>query len=176
VGGLFSIPKAGGTLWQWQGNVEAWSPVVDSQDRAWVGDDDSKLHRLAVRSSGTPTTVETDGVSNAAPLLGEGGHVYLATHTGTIEARRAESIELDWRLPNLGTFGASPNIDCSRDDVGKSRRGAPGVLYVANGSGEVYSILVDSRGIDVSAPWPKYQHDPRNSGNAGTSLADFNCQ
>ena len=54
----------------------------------------------------------------------------------------------------------------------------PGTLYVVgNGSGAVYAIIVDSRGLDVSAPWPKFQHDTRNTGNIDTPvIASGNCK
>ena len=37
------------------------------------------------------------------------------------------------------------------------------------------ALIVDSRGIDTTAAWPKYQHDPRNTGNADTPVSEFAC-
>jgi hypothetical protein len=37
------------------------------------------------------------------------------------------------------------------------------------------SFIVDSRGIDTNAPWPKYQHDLRNTGNSTTPMVEFVC-
>ncbi|MBX5481033.1 MAG: hypothetical protein IRZ16_04165 [Myxococcaceae bacterium] len=78
-------------------------------------------------------------------------------------------------MDNLGDIEASPNIDCTRDSTGAALKGLPGVLYVGSNSGNLYAFVVDSRGIDTSAPWPKYQHDPRNTGNADTDLSEFAC-
>ena len=39
------------------------------------------------------------------------------------------------------------------------------MLYVATESGWVVSYLVDARGLDPSAPWPKFARDERNTGN-----------
>jgi hypothetical protein len=39
-----------------------------------------------------------------------------------------------------------------------------GVLYAAAGS-TVYALITDAQGL-ANSPWPKYQRDSRNSGNA----------
>jgi len=65
-------------------------------------------------------------------------------------------------------------IDCTRDDTGTAIS-APGVVYVKSGSTSLSAIVVDSHGIDTTAPWPKYQHDPRNTGNVDTPMTDFVC-
>jgi hypothetical protein len=70
---------------------------------------------------------------------------------------------------------SSATIDCARDAAGSKLAGRPGVLYVGSNSGKLYAFVVDSRGIDTTAPWPKYQHDPRNTGNADTALSEFAC-
>ena len=62
------------------------------------------------------------------------------------------------------------NLDCSRSSDGGVMSGMPGVLYAASQDGKVFAILVDSTGLDPSAPWPKYQHDSRNTGNPGTPI------
>jgi hypothetical protein len=49
--------------------------------------------------------------------------------------------------------------------------GLPGVLYAVTRGGRLYSLVVDSRGLDTSAPWPKYQHDARNTGNPSTPIS-----
>jgi hypothetical protein len=81
---------------------------------------------------------------------------------------------------NLTSFGsgqieAGPALDCSRNAAGTPIAGRPGVLYVATNNGLLYSFIVDSRGIETTAAWPKYQHDPRNTGNQQTPLAPFVC-
>ena len=51
--------------------------------------------------------------------------------------------------------------------------GVPGVLYAATTSGKVFAVIVDSPGLDPAAPWPRYQHDARNTGNPATPIT--NC-
>lgn len=58
-------------------------------------------------------------------------------------------------------------LDCARPllgGVGIPNR--PGTLYVPLGTGQVASVIVDSRRLDPTAEWPKYQRDAYNSGNA----------
>jgi hypothetical protein len=45
-----------------------------------------------------------------------------------------------------------------------------GSLYIATESGYLLSLIVDSPGLDDTAPWPKYQRDAFNSGRAGSPL------
>ena len=73
----------------------------------------------------------------------------------------------------FATFGAGPPVlllhggDASSDYWGGQ---VPALL--ASGR---RVVVIDSRGIDTQAPWPKYQHDPRNTGNSATPLTDFAC-
>jgi hypothetical protein len=70
------------------------------------------------------------------------------------------------------------NLDINRSSTTPCATGAPGVLYVAstnNGVTRLHALLVDSRGLDKAAPWPRYQHNPANSGNAATGLANWTC-
>lgn len=112
------------------------------------------------------------GVSAAAVALGEGGLVYLASGAG-LEVRSQSDFGLLWvaiaEAPQL-----TPILDCSRDASGTRSNGRPGILYGQQGV-RIYSMIVDSRGIDATAPWPLVRHDPRNTGNADTSLAPFSC-
>ena len=38
---------------------------------------------------------------------------------------------------------------------------------MAGADGKLYAVVVDGQ-LDVTAPWPKAFHDPRNTSNAGT--------
>jgi hypothetical protein len=58
----------------------------------------------------------------------------------------------------------SPTIGCG------AFVGPLGVLYVGSVSGSLYALVVDSPGLDSTAPWPKYQHDVRNTGNPTTPI------
>ncbi len=111
----------------------------------------------------------------AAPIFGQGGLIYVADEQGGLSSYDA-NLNLQWRaILGASIYRASPNIDCARDAAGSPIPGRPGVVYAAANDGTLDAIIVDSKGIDTTAPWPKYQHDPRNSGNSSTSLSEFAC-
>ena len=82
-----------------------------------------------------------------------------------------------------GGFITSPNIDCTRAASGAPIPGRPGVLYLVRSSrnlgafreGELFAIIVDSPGLETASIWPKAFHDPRNTNNGATNLAEFTC-
>jgi len=174
---IFAIPLAGGTPWTHAASAQAWNPVIAAGDRAWVGLNDQNLMLVTLKNAASSgSTVET-GVVQAAPVLGESDRLFTAGKDGSVVARKQSTPESKlWSVSGLGVLESSPNIDCTRDEAtGNKVPGAPGVLYVGSNSGRLYAFIVDARGIDTSAPWPKYQHDPRNTGNADTPLSEFSC-
>ncbi|MCC6336640.1 MAG: hypothetical protein IT380_21955 [Myxococcales bacterium] len=70
-------------------------------------------------------------------------------------------------LPSAGQVLASATLDCNRDKPTSTT----GVYYFATTTGWLVGYVVDSEGLDQSAPWPKYQHDARNTGNLSVSKA-----
>jgi PQQ-like domain len=100
----------------------------------------------------------------ATPLAGKGGLLYVATLAGTIEIRSEPSSVL-WSA----AFGASESFSASPTLACGSHNGT-GNLYLGSTSGSLFSVVVDSPGLDSSAPWPKYQHDVRNTGNPTTPI------
>jgi hypothetical protein len=100
------------------------------------------------------------------PVLGQGGFVYVVSSNGTVVIARQSNLGLRWQqsLPVgiTGSVLASPTLDCNRARPGTNT----GILYFATGSGWLVSYIVDSPGLDTTAPWPKYQHDARNTGNS----------
>jgi hypothetical protein len=105
-----------------------------------------------------------------APVLGAGGFTYLATATGRLIVAQGTRV---WTavLPGAGPVFASPNLDCNRL---QPQAGRPGALYVVRGDGTVVSVLVDSSKLEPSAPWPRFQKDAANTGNASASLFPLN--
>lgn len=102
-----------------------------------------------------------------APTLGQGGLLY-AMRGGELGVLSAADLSTQWKwtpygYPSGGRAEA-PTIDCTRDAKGNIIPGRPGVLY-APIHNKVHAIIVDSAGLDADAPWPKFQHDGRNSGN-----------
>jgi hypothetical protein len=65
-----------------------------------------------------------------------------------------------------GTTSSSPTIACNK----RSPTSKTGVLYMATETGWLVSYLVDAKGLDTTAPWPKYGHDVRNTNNAGVTI------
>jgi len=100
------------------------------------------------------------------PAAGSGGLLYLGTIRGSLECRRGASNPV-WSA-SLGpgeSFLGSPTIAC-----GIGSAASLGILYIGSVSGGLFAALVDSPGLSATAPWPKYQHDARNTGNATTPI------
>jgi len=74
--------------------------------------------------------------------------------------------------------GASLNdqlsLDCSRASDASKRAKIPGVLYVPTTNG-LLALIVDSPGIDATAPWPMQGHDPRNTAALETDLGPYSA-
>jgi hypothetical protein len=150
----------------------AWNVSIGGSPaiRGVVGLNSNTLLTLDMADGGT-TRIETPSeVIKGAPVWGAGGYVYTASSTsGLIQARRPlESVE--WQFDAESPIEASMNLDCSRTADGGVMPGLPGVLYAAGQDGKVFALIVDSPGLDPSAPWPKYQHDSRNTGNPETPV------
>ena len=174
-GGVFTLPESGGTIqWEHTTTVPAWSPAVDVNGAAIVGLNDDHLLRVQLGNSPTANTHATAGIVQSVPLIGADGTVYLGTLSEQLQARKSD-MSLAWSVSGLGILESSPTLDCARDGSGAKLAARPGVLYVGSTVGALHAFVVDSRGIDTAAPWPKHQHDPRNTGNADTPMSEFAC-
>jgi hypothetical protein len=174
-GGVFTIPESGVTIaWEHPTTSPAWSPAVAADGAAIVGLNNENLLRVKLGNSSTASTLAVAGVVQSVPLLGNDGTVYVGALSGELQARKGD-MSLAWSITALGTLESSPTLDCGRDAGGAKLAARPGVLYVGSSLGTLYAFVVDSRGIDTTAPWPKHQHDPRNTGNADTPLGEFGC-
>lgn len=129
-----------------------------------------RLVRYDLTGTRIDTFVSNAGVFQSAPVLGTGDILYTVSTTGEVGAWLTSGLSTQWKLAGLGAAGASLTHDCRRDDAGSPQAGYPGVLYVPAG-GKLHAFVVDSRGLDTSAPWPKYQHDSRNTGNPDTPIS-----
>jgi hypothetical protein len=181
TGGVFKIPQVGaadvtrlhpaGSTW----SSRVFNLAVGSADNAFFGSESTsaELNRLTLTTS-TPRAAPTSPAIRTTPIAGQNGTVYTVTTNGTVRAWSAEDLSVRWPLASaLGTVEASPTLDCARDATGTARAENLGVLYVPAG-GKLHAFIVDSRGLDPNAPWPKYQHDVRNTGNPDTPLTS--CQ
>jgi hypothetical protein len=153
------------------------SPVV-------YGDSAGILRRVALDSMpgfGTATTSAPAGTSLAkrAPLLGKGGLTYVIGLDGLVRVYDSSLGQIwSWAPPATLTSISQLNLDYNRDVANPCAVGEPGVLYFAATSGtttKLYALLVDSAGLEPQAAWPRYQHNPANTGNAATGLSSWTC-
>ena len=119
-----------------------------------------ELSGSSFSSNQVPTPVAGQG--QLLYVLDEAGRLYVLPQGFTNATQPAWSSTLPSAV--AGTVSASPTLDCNRT---KPASGT-GVLYLATESGWLVSYIVDSRGLDATAPWPKYQRDGWNTGNTAT--------
>ncbi|MER2566984.1 MAG: hypothetical protein ABTQ32_40030 [Myxococcaceae bacterium] len=112
-----------------------------------------------------------------APILGHGGFVYMLSAAGDLSV--FQNNPRAWFGPSaqtlFGSVSVSPLLDIARSASGGPVCDRPGVLYVVSNSGMVTSFIVDSKGLDRNAAWPRFQHDNANSGNTDTNLSAWGC-
>ena len=144
----------------------SWGPTISGTGEANFS---TSAGLVQVQPDGGLTRASL-GTNETSIILGAGDWKYFALRGSVVATERDPTQEV-WQLADAGfdqVLGA-PALDCDRIAANS------GILYVAAKNGTVTAIVVDSRGIDTSAPWPKYQHDPRNTGNANTDLSEFTC-
>jgi hypothetical protein len=185
-GAVFSIPTSGDTtapigpswLFPSTPNSRADQPVIGSENVVFFGSNNLPGNRTGLAALTLGGSDLTDfqvgsGVFRGAPVLGKDGAIYAAGTegtAGTVGAWSSDNRSNIWTLASgIGPTSISPALDCARDGAGGARAENLGVLYVPAG-GKLYAFVVDSRGLDTSAPWPKYQHDSRNTGNPATPI------
>jgi hypothetical protein len=176
-GGLFGFLSTNGTqTWTYQpdgGSAPAWNPSIASNQDVLFGADDKSLTRIPFLGSVPTAQHLSQSPVIGAPVLGQDGFVYSADKSSLLTAFDSSLSPL-WSLGIPGTQ-SSLTLDCARDTSGAKRSNRPGTLYMTTSDGKLDAFIVDSRSIDATAPWPKYQHDPRNTGNSSTSLTEFVC-
>ncbi|MFY0528272.1 PQQ-binding-like beta-propeller repeat protein [Archangium gephyra] len=182
-GQLFSIPKIGGVAsppWRYPSTTDMFinQLSVGSANVVFFGSENlpnppGSAGLAAVPLGGNTLNTLQAGVGSfkGAPVIGRGGVLYAATEgTGLVGEWSTDDFSNHWTLASgIGPTSISPALDCARDGAGVARAENLGVLYVPAG-GKLYAFVVDSRGLDTSAPWPKYQHDSRNTGNPATPI------
>ncbi|MBN1207716.1 MAG: hypothetical protein JXB05_22820 [Myxococcaceae bacterium] len=159
------------------GGGRVFGPSIGRDNWAYFGTETSAASEFVRLALGSPSMVQNVPSSTsikAAPVLGRNDLLYTVATDGEVSARAADSLAQVWNvaLSGVSNLDVSPTLDCNRDNVGDPVAQSPlGVLYVAAGS-SVHSFIVDSPGLEP-APWPKYQHDSRNTGNPATPIT--NC-
>jgi hypothetical protein len=130
-------------------------------------------------AGGASGVVSGVDLSVTAPLVGRGGYVYVRGTDGVVRAFDSVFVEQWHWTPSTAPSAISQlNLDYNRDVANPCAVGEPGVLYFAATSGtttKLYALLVDSAGLEPQAAWPRYQHNPANTGNAATGLSSWTC-
>jgi outer membrane protein assembly factor BamB len=182
-GSLFKIPTAGGGLsvvYPATGSSRVFNLSIGSGNVAYFGAEtgsDKSLASLALDSTGAaPRNSLGAGTLRGAPVVGRNDRLYTLNTEGRVTAWTASTLTPQWSVElvlDLSAVDASPTLDCHRDASGQGLTGrSVGTLYFGGGT-RLYALVVDSPGLDPNSPWPKYQHDARNTGNPATPIT--NC-
>jgi hypothetical protein len=147
---------------------------VGSGNSIIYGDNNSRINNFIFNTDAGTVVTLPGGIPQGSPLVGRDGLIYVAATDFNLSVFDP-GLNLQWRIDLLAPVEASLAIDCARTALGALDPGRPAVLYVTTTGGQVYALIADSQGLDTSAPWPKYQHDPRNTGNSTTPLSSFAC-
>jgi hypothetical protein len=186
-GAVFATDSAGtlgGMVAHWVSASNAGAPVVGRDFVLWAnttGGVTKVEYRPTSGAFGATQDVKTTlgNLQSVMPLLGEGNLVYLLTSTGKLSVRRVSDLTEVWggNVVSAATAAAQLALDVYRGTG--TRCGKPlGVLYVLTKQGAtatLTAVLVDSRGLQADAPWPKYQRDNANTGNLSQPLAPWTC-
>ena len=168
--GAFALKRTDGTViagYRPGGSVgtKPGSAVIGQGNVTYFGTSTSQLFRVTFDSA-AQVNQPSAGPISAAPAIGSDQVIYTLAESGQLELWTS-TLDKKWSVALGSGFKASPTLDCHRT-AGAVDFG-PGTLYAAATDGTLYAIVVDSHGLDHAAPWPKYQHDARNTGNSSTA-------
>lgn len=169
-----AVPADGGTLWRSPNTGGTPSSVVVDEVGAVFAGTNSGVMKAVPTAPTAAVTERTVGQDfYGAPLLVEDERLYTASTNGRLVlwTRQLEPVWVG-NIPGA-SFEASMNIDCAREG-GEKVPGRPGVLYLLDKGGVLYSVITD-HGLDTEALWPRYQRDPGNTGNAASDLQAYVC-
>lgn len=115
----------------------------------------------------------------SAPVLGGNGLAYtVSPATGRLSVVDVATGQVEWSQVNTFTPGAvSTALDVLRDRALAKQCGrGRGLLDVAvRTDAALIAVVVDSPGLDGTAPWPRFHRDNGNTGNPETPLAPWSC-
>lgn len=136
------------------------SPVVGVSGATFFGTDDGYLFR-APGTAGFPVAMHGTPKEKVkgSPVLDADERAYVMTEDGHLRAISPTGTHL-WAFDTggAGVTSQSPALTCD------------GILYVGTSDGRVLALLADAP--LATSPWPKFQHDNRNTGNLTTPLCD----
>ena len=176
------------------------SPAVTAAGNVVFGSEDSTIYALAANRTPvwTPFPVLTDKVL-ASPIAANGTTLAL-DRSGELLAVDSASGARRWSVSLAGGGEAASTPALGGDGVAYAlvdkalfaldvqgrtlwtleakssiaysspTLACDGALYFGDAAGRLYAIVTDSPGLAKDG-WPRFRHDARNTGNAGTSLA-----
>jgi hypothetical protein len=135
-------------------------PAAATTPGLLFNENNKSTYVLGLTTSSPPetavATLAKAASTTTAPVLGSDNRVY--TDNGGV------IVALDQQSPLPFTTNWSYTVGAAATFNGPLTMDCQGVLYAASG-GTVYAFVTDAKGLGNS-PWPKYQRDSRNSGNA----------
>jgi outer membrane protein assembly factor BamB len=152
-----AIYPDGGMRWRLSvgGGDAKSSSITDTDGIIYVGCDDNHLY--AIRSSKSlKWRYETGGSVRSSSAIGADGTIYVGSTDDHLYAINPDG-SLEWKFEANGAIVSSPAI------------GDDGTIYVGCCDGKLYAIYTDSPGL-ADSPWPKLQHDNKNTGNISTII------
>jgi hypothetical protein len=158
----------------------------------WGTSDETLVRAQYNPGTGTPfptpqsvTLASSVSLQLTTPILGAGGRLYITGENGRLYVRNSANLTAQWEgdVASGLTALSQPALDVYRTSTGAKDCSRPlGVLYVLSRGGSGVSavatlraILVDSPGLDNTAPWPKYQRDNGNTGNINSDISPWTC-
>ncbi|MDC0711796.1 hypothetical protein POL68_25225 [Stigmatella sp. ncwal1] len=179
-GNIFTVSVEGGNpelAFPVSNDLRVFGFAIGSGEIAYFGAETGSskdLYSLRLETGPSTTLISSAvGTMRGSPVVGRRGNLYTVNANGHVRAWALSSPTPLWGVDlaqGAGDANISPTLDCLRDSSGQAVANSRlGVLYVA-ASTKVHAFIVDSPGMDPNAPWPKYQHDARNTGNPATPI------
>lgn len=127
-------------------------PVLTASGGALFGSDDGYVFRNPPET-GFPANL--GAMVKGSPTLDADGRAYVVTEPGNVVAiSTTGTTSWSYATGAGGVVTQSPTLSCQ------------GVLYVGTTNGKLVALIADAP--IGNTPWPKFQHDNRNTGNAST--------
>jgi len=128
------------------------SPAISADGTIYFGSSDDFFY--ALNPDGTQKwRYQTGGdISYSSPAIGSDGTIYVGSQDNYLYALNPDAT-LKWRYETDGDIRTAPTI------------GPDGTVYFACHDGYLYALK--GAGTLASTPWPKFHHDPRNTGRVG---------
>jgi len=161
-GHMFAVDAAGGAVkWSAQLSYQPFRPLVGA-DGLYVVDSNNLLSKLSL-NSGAFVWTKNIPFAGYTPVLASGGYLYIRTNVDRLYCLTQLDGDSVW-VCNCADY-LPPGRAGTSDDISSPTVDAEGNVYFV-GPDAIYKVTANSP-LDATAPWPKWQHDLYNSGNAG---------